>query len=58
MNRIVDIRDLDNQIKVTTTDVHLPRRTGKAIQGAWGGRPEIHFDEEGYFTRIIWRRDT
>jgi hypothetical protein len=58
MNRIIDIRDLDDQIKVTTTDVHLPRRTGKAIQGAWGGTLDIHFDEEGYRTRIIWQRDS
>lgn len=34
MNRIIDIRDLDDQIKVTTTDVHLPRRIGKAIDVA------------------------
>lgn len=58
MNRIIEIRDVDDQIRLTTTDVHLPRRIGKAIQDAWDGNLDVHFDEEGYFTRIVWRRDT
>ena len=57
MNRIIEIRDADSQILITTTDVHLPRRIGKAIQAAWKGSLDIHFDEGGYFTRISWRRD-
>jgi len=57
MCRIIDIRHLDDRIQITTTDVHLPRRIGKAIQGAWDGELDIHFDEAGYFTRIAWHRD-
>lgn len=57
MNRIIDIRDLGDEIQLTTTDVHLPRRIGKAIQDAWDGRLDIHFDKDGYFTSIVWQRD-
>lgn len=57
MNRIIDIRDLDDEIQLNTTDVHLPRRIGKAIQDAFDGCLDIHFDEDGYFTSIVWKRD-
>jgi hypothetical protein len=57
MNRIIAVREVADQVQITTTDVHLPRRIGKAIQSAWGGELDIHFDEEGYFTSITWDRD-
>jgi NMD protein affecting ribosome stability and mRNA decay len=57
MNRIIEIRELGDQLILTTTDTHLPRRIGKAVQAAWKGNLEIHFDDGGYFTRIAWRRD-
>lgn len=57
LNRIIEIRDLGDEIQITTTDVHLPRRIGKAIQDAWDGNLDIHFDAGGYFASIVWRRD-
>lgn len=57
LNRIIEIRDLGDEIQITTTDVHLPRRIGKAIQDAWDGNLDIHFDASGYFASIVWRRD-
>jgi hypothetical protein len=57
MNRIIEIRELGDEVLLTTTDIHLPRRIGKAIQAAWKGSLDIHFDEGGYFTRIAWQRD-
>ena len=57
MNRIIEIRETGDGLLLTTTDVHLPRRIGKAVQAAWKGSLDIHFDEGGYFTRIAWRRD-
>lgn len=56
MNRIIGIKTFDDRILITTTDVHLPRRIGKAVQSAWKGELDIHFDETGYFTRISWFR--
>ena len=56
MNRIIDIEVRDDLIFITTTDVHLPRRIGKALADAWEGKLDIHFDKGGYFTRIAWHR--
>jgi hypothetical protein len=57
LNRIMETRDLGDELQLTTTDVHLPRRIGKAIADAWEGDLDIHFDEGGYFTSIVWRRE-
>ena len=57
MNRIMNIRDTSDGFLVTTTDVHLPKRIGRALQRSWEGALDIHFDEAGYYTRISWQRD-
>ena len=57
MNRIMSIREDDDRLLITTTDIHLPRRIGRALQRAWEGELDIHFDEAGYYTRISWQRD-
>lgn len=56
-NRIIAIRETGNEMLITTTDVHLPRRIGKAIEQAFEGKLDIHFDKDGYFTSITWHRD-
>jgi len=35
----------------------LPRRIGEALSSAWKGVLDMHYDEEGYFIRLTWRRD-
>lgn len=57
MNRIMDISEADGDIKITTTDTHLPRRMGTAMRDAWEGELDIHFDAGGCFTRIVWQRE-
>lgn len=57
MNRIIEIREDDDRTVISTTDVHLPRRIGKAVQEAWKGELDIYFDEGRYFTKASWRRD-
>ena len=57
MNRIMNIREQPDEILITTTDVHLPQRIGKAVESAWEGELDIHFDKQGYFTSITWHRD-
>ena len=42
---------------VTTTDIHLPRRIGHALEHAFKGKLDTHYNEEEYFIRIQWRRD-
>jgi hypothetical protein len=47
---------LGEKVIVTTTDVHLPRRIGHALEAAWGGKLTTHYDEAGYFARVGWER--
>jgi hypothetical protein len=57
LHRIMEIREVDGSTLVTTTDIHLPRRIGQALHDAWEGELDMHYDEEGYFIRLHWRRD-
>ena len=57
LNRIMDIEELDDGLRITTTDIHLPRRIAEALNSAWNGELDMHYDEEGYFIRLAWRRD-
>ncbi|NIW24769.1 MAG: ATPase [Gammaproteobacteria bacterium] len=57
LNRIMSIDDVDDGLLITTTDIHLPRRIAEALDNAWNGELDMHYDEEGYFVRLNWRRD-
>ena len=57
LNRIMRIDQSDERTIITTTDIHLPRRIGQAVFDAWEGKLDFHYDEEGYFIRVNWRRD-
>jgi len=57
LNRIMGIEEKDEAVVISTTDIHLPRRIGKAIGDAYGGEVDIHFDEDGYFIRVNWTRE-
>ncbi|MGQ9369025.1 BCAM0308 family protein [Azospirillum sp. ST 5-10] len=55
LHRLMEIRDSDDGLEVTTTDVHLPRRIGEALRRTHQGDLEIHFDEGEYFARVRWQ---
>lgn len=57
LHRIMDIVRDEDVITITTTDAHLPRRIGHALEDAWHGELETHYDEEGSFARVTWRRE-
>jgi hypothetical protein len=57
LNRVMRIRRLPGEIIIETTDVHLPRRIGHALEASWGGELHTHYDEAGCFARVGWRRD-
>lgn len=57
LQRIMEIDDDDRRIVIRTTDIHLPRRIGHAIVSAYDGDLDTHYDEDGYFVRMTWRRD-
>jgi hypothetical protein len=58
LHRIMDLRRRKNAITLTTTDVHLPHRIGHALKDAWGGELATHYDDEGYYARVTWQRET
>ncbi len=55
LNRVVEIEEGAEGLMVKTTDIHLPRRIGEAVQRAYRGELEIHFDEQNYFVRVNWK---
>lgn len=57
MNRIMDIGKEDGDMVITTTDIHLPRRIGEALQRAYDGELDYHYEEGNYMIRVHWRRD-
>ena len=56
LNRIMGIEEKGKDLVITTTDVHLPSRIGKALQHSYQGGLAIHFGEEADFFRASWRR--
>jgi hypothetical protein len=58
LQRIMDLDRSDDRIVVTTTDIHLPRKIAHAVEAAYKGELETHYDEAAYFARFNWRRAT
>lgn len=58
LNRIIKIEEHPDSIVITTTDIHLPRRIAEAVRHAYKGDLELRYDEEGYFARAEWRRES
>lgn len=52
LRRIIKIEETADKVTITTTDVHLPHQIGDALQHAFKGKMETHYDLEGYFSRI------
>ena len=58
LHRIMDIEEKPGQIVVTTTDIHLPRRIGEAVHNAYQGDLDFSYEEEAYFLRVNWTRES
>jgi hypothetical protein len=56
LHRIMGIEEGPNSMVVKTTDLHLPRRIGEALQHAFKGELDLHYDEGGCFLRAQWSR--
>lgn len=56
LHRIIDIEKAENGLVLTTTDIHLPRRIGKALEHAYKGDLQIQYPEEEYAIRVRWSR--
>ena len=54
LHRIIRIHEQPEAMEVTTTDIHLPKRIGQALQRAYKGTLQVHYDVEGCFVRVRW----
>ena len=54
MKRIIAIEDEGDAVLVTTTDIHLARDIGDAIQSAYKGELEFHYNSEENLLRVNW----
>lgn len=57
LNRVIDLREDDTEITVTTTDIHLPRRIAEALYRAYEGDLSIDYADDEQSVRFAWRRD-
>ena len=56
LNRIMAIDENDDELVVTTTDLHLPRRIGEALKNAYDGTLDVQQARDEFFVRIRWSR--
>jgi len=56
LERIMRIAEASGAITITTTDLHLPRRIGEALQHAWKGELDLDYSPDEYRVRVHWRR--
>lgn len=57
LQRLMDVEDReDGSCLVTTTDAHLARGLGEAVQQAWRGDLAFHYERAQTLLRVRWRR--
>jgi NMD protein affecting ribosome stability and mRNA decay len=57
LHRIMQIEEQPDGVLITTTDIHLPRRIGEALLGAYRGDLDFHYVEEGSTIDVHWTRE-
>lgn len=54
LHRIMKIEEQNSEVRVSTTDIHLPKRMGEALHRAYKGRLDLHYEKEQCFVRVNW----
>lgn len=54
--RIMNIEEKPEGLVVSTTDTHLPRQIGEALQHAYHGKLDLHYDKDEEFVRVTWTK--
>ncbi|MGH8354668.1 MAG: BCAM0308 family protein [Pseudomonas sp.] len=57
LERILKVSERDDGLEVTTTGVHLANRIGHALNAAYKGRAEYHYNDDESYVSIRWARD-
>jgi hypothetical protein len=56
LDRIIAVEDHDGGLLVTTTDIHLARGIGEALEDAYQGTLDFHYNDAENLLRVDWRR--
>ena len=56
LNRIMQIDEHDGRIEISTTDIHLPQRIGKALKRAHHSELSVQYGKDEYSVRVRWHR--
>ncbi len=56
LNRIMQIEAHGDRIEISTTDIHLPQRIGKALTNAHDGELDVKYAKDEYSVRLHWHR--
>lgn len=56
LERIIAIVDHDGGVMATTTDIHLARGIGEALEHAYQGQLEFHYNDGENLLRVHWER--
>lgn len=54
LKRIIAVEDKAHETEISTTDIHLARSMGDALQHAYQGELEYHYNPEQNLLRVSW----
>ena len=54
LSRLINVKDKDQAVFVTTTDSHLARRMGEALHHAYQGTLTFRYEEDEDLIRMTW----
>jgi hypothetical protein len=54
LHRIIKVEERPEEVTVTTTDIHLPKRIGEALHHAYKGQLKVQYEKESCFVRVNW----
>ena len=57
LERIAGVEETGDEVLVTTTSPHLARAIGDALENAWKGELEYHYNDEESLLRVRWARE-
>jgi hypothetical protein len=57
LKRIMNVRDTDEGVIVSTTDLHLARSIGDALERAYAGELNYQYNRDDDMIRVTWSRD-
>jgi len=57
MKRLMNVENADDgSVVITFTDTHLPHGAGRAIESAYDGELDIHYNDDASIIRVYWKR--